>query len=98
MMGEHMTELDAEFDAAFRQSVNSALILAGITAILSAVGVSWFVSQQITRPIRSLVALSQRISGGSYQQRLRLDSRDELAELVENFNRMAEALQTTRCV
>ena len=98
MMGEHMTELDAEFDAAFRQSVNSALILAGITAILSAVGVSWFVSQQITHPIRSLVALSQQIAGGSYQQRLKLDTRDEFAELVESFNRMAESLASTEAM
>ena len=95
MMGEHLTELDEEVDASFRAAVNIALAISGIAAIAAALGVSWFVSQQITRPIRSLVALSQQIAGGSYQQRLRLDSRDELAELVENFNRMAEALQTT---
>ena len=98
MMGERLTDLDAEFEAAFRQSVNNALVLAGIVAILAAVVVSWFVSQQITRPIRSLVNLSQQIAGGRYQQRLKLDTHDEFAELVESFNRMAEALASTEAM
>lgn len=98
MMGERLTELDAEFEAAFRQSLNNALILAGIAAILSAVVVSWFVSQQITQPIRSLVALSQQIAGGSYKQRLKLETQDEFAELVASFNRMAESLASTEAM
>lgn len=98
MMGERLTELDAEYEAAFRQSLNNVLLLAGVGAILSAVGVSWFVSQQITRPIRSLVAHSQQIAGGRYQQRLKLDTHDEFAELVESFNRMAESLASTEAM
>lgn len=98
MMSEHITELDIQYDSAFRQSVNNALVIAGIVAILAAGVVSWFVTQQITHPIRSLVALSQQIAGGSYQQRLKLNTKDEFAELVESFNRMAEALASTEAL
>lgn len=98
MMGQRMAELDAEFETSFREAVNHALMIAGIAAVLAALVVSWFVSQQIIRPIRSLVTLSQRIAGGSYTQRLKLDTHDELAELVESFNRMAEALSTTEAM
>jgi histidine kinase len=60
--------------------------------------VSWLVSQQIVRPIRGLVTLSQRIAGGHYQERLESQSHDELAELVHSFNQMAEALDHTEAL
>ncbi len=98
MMSDHLTELEGQYETAFRQSVNNALLVAGIVAILAALVVSWFVSQQLTRPLRSLVTHSQQIAGGSYRQRLKLDTHDEFAELVESFNRMAEALASTEAM
>ncbi len=98
MMGQRMVELDTELKAGFQDAVNNALILAGIVAILTAMGVSWFVSQRIINPIRSLVALSQRIASGHYEQRLHLNTRDELGELVDSFNRMTQALANTEAM
>ncbi len=95
MMGQHRLEVTAEIEASFRNSLTNALIIAGLAATLAAGVVSWFVSNRIVRPIRALVTLSQRIAGGHYEQRLRLDTGDELAELVENFNRMAASLAET---
>lgn len=98
MMGQHMDALDAELENDFREAVNTALVIAGAAALVAALGASWFVSQQIIRPIRSLVTLSKRIAGGSYAQRLHLDTHDEFAELVENFNHMAESLERTEAM
>lgn len=98
MMGQRMIALDAELKVGFQDAVNNALILAGIAAILTAIGVSWFVSQRIINPIRSLVVLSQRIANGHYEQRLHLDTRDELGELVDSFNRMTQALANTEAM
>ncbi|MBZ0297167.1 MAG: HAMP domain-containing protein [Anaerolineae bacterium] len=98
MAGQHMVELDIELEASFRDAINNALLISGLAAILAAVGVSWFVSQWLTRPIRSLVTLSHRIAGGHYEQRLRLDTRDEFAELVDSFNRMAASLADTEAM
>lgn len=95
MMGQRRLELIAELQTSFRNSLDNALIIAGIAATLAAGGVSWYVSNRIVNPIRALVTLSQRIAGGHYEQRLRLDTGDELAELVENFNRMAASLAET---
>lgn len=95
MGGQHMNELDAEIEASFRDAINNALMISWLAAVLAAVGVSWFVSQRLIQPIRSLVTLSHRIADGHYEQRLRLDSHDELAELVESFNRMAASLANT---
>lgn len=95
MMGQQMQELEGELEADFRTAVNSALLIAGVVAVATSVGVSWFVSQRIVNPIRSLVMLSHRIAGGDYEQRLQVDTHDELAELVDSFNQMATALANT---
>lgn len=98
MMGQRMTALDAELEASFQDAVNNALILAGVAAILTAMGVSWFVSRRIIHPIRSLVVLSQHIASGHYEQRLHLNTHDELGELVDSFNRMTQSLASTEAI
>lgn len=95
MMGQQMEALESELENDFRIAVNSALLIAGVVAIATSIGVSWFVSQRIVNPIRSLVMLSHRIAGGDYEQRLQVDTHDELAELVDSFNQMATALANT---
>lgn len=94
-IGQHINELDAAIEASFRDAINNALVISGVAASLAAVGASWFVSQRIIHPIRSLVTLSHRIADGHYEQRLRLDSHDEFAELIDSFNRMATSLANT---
>jgi histidine kinase len=95
MGGQHRQEIIAELEASFNNSLTNALIIAGIAATLAAAVVSWFVSSRIVRSIRALVTLSQRIASGHYEQRLHMDTGDELAELVESFNRMAASLAET---
>lgn len=70
----------------------TGLVLAGITATLIAAGVSWWMSQRITRPLKQLAAASQIIREGHYEQRLDILSSDEIGELAQQFNLMAEAL------
>jgi histidine kinase len=98
MAGQHMSELDAEIETSFQTAINHALVISGLAAILAAVGVSWYVSQRLIRPIRSLVTLSQRIAGGHYEQRLQLNTQDEFGELVDSFNRMAASLANTEAM
>lgn len=98
LRGAHQMQLIADLEAGFRHSLNSALIFAWIAATLAAGGASWFVSKRIVNPIRALVTLSQRIANGHYEQRLQLDTGDELAELVQNFNQMAASLAETEQV
>jgi histidine kinase len=81
-----------ELDASFRSAVNSALWKAAGAAILAAGIVSGIGSLYILRPLRRVAGASQHIAEGHYDQRLPVSSRDELGDLVENFNRMAETL------
>lgn len=79
----------------FRESINDALLLAGIAAILTAVVISLTFSRRIVNPIKALVQVSQRIADGHYDERLQIDSQDELGELTMHFNLMAQALADT---
>jgi len=50
-------------------------------------------SRGITRPVRKLVAGTERIAAGELSSRITADSRDEIGELAGSFNRMAESLE-----
>lgn len=93
--GTTYQEINAEINAHFRQSVNKALLQAGIATTLAAVLVSWLVSSRLTKPIRAMVGISQRIARGRYQERLVVYENDELGELTLSFNQMAATLAET---
>ncbi len=95
MMAEVWQTFDEEIGANFRQAVNDALMLAVVVAILMAGVMSWFVSWYIVRPIRDMVEVSQHIAEGNYNERLDVRSSDELGEMAQHFNQMADALATT---
>ena len=93
-----MTWLDRDLERDFRDSVNSALWRAGLAAMLAAAVVSWLVSARIVRPIRQVAEASHHIAEGHYEQRLQAPGDDELGELVESFNCMAQKLAATEAM
>lgn len=51
------------------------------------------ISSWLTRPIRLLTRATRRMASGEYHYRARKVSRDELGQLTEDFNQMANALE-----
>ena len=47
----------------------------------------------LTRPIHQLAIASRQIADGAYSDRVIVKSPDEIGELAENFNSMADAVQ-----
>ncbi len=45
------------------------------------------------RPVRQLIRATKKISAGDLQNRIKIDSKDELGLLSEHFNKMADAVQ-----
>ena len=80
-----LNELTAELNTSMRRSVNMALLLAGLTAIIAAAAVSLFISQLIVRPIEDVSAASRRIAAGHYEERLPVSMDDELGDLLEDL-------------
>lgn len=58
-----------------------------ITLIITLLGVS-VLSYNLLRPVRRLVAATQRMAAGDLDQEIPVRSRDELGDLTRSFNRM----------
>jgi signal transduction histidine kinase len=100
MGGDH--GMDNLFEG-FRDGVYDALILSALAASASAVVVSLFITRQIISPIQALSKASQRIAAGNYNERVKLivknpEKVDELGQLAQDFNRMAENLEQTEAL
>jgi len=95
MMGEMGTDLFTNFTKAF----NEALTFAALAAFIAAVAVSFFVSRQVTSPVRAMMTASRKIADGHYDQRVNIagspEDGDELTQLALSFNQMAEKLAQT---
>lgn len=66
-----------------------------LTAIMTVVGgvLLFSVSRHLTRNIRLLGNTTRNFAGGEYSERSQIKSRDEIGELAEDFNEMAERLE-----
>ncbi|MCA9873686.1 MAG: HAMP domain-containing histidine kinase [Anaerolineales bacterium] len=82
----------AELDA-FRRSIFTAVSVAALGAIIAGLMTSFWLAREILRPLRQITASSQRLAHGHYTERVPVPASDELAQMAENFNQMAAALE-----
>jgi two-component system sensor histidine kinase BaeS len=82
-----------ELYTSFQQSFSEALTWAALAAGTVALAVSLYLSQRVVRPVRAMMAASQRIAAGNYDERVPEDSSDELGQLARSYNQMALQLQ-----
>lgn len=52
-------------------------------------------SSSLTRPVNELISASREISRGNYSMRVKAKSEDELGQLADTFNEMAEELESS---
>ena len=67
------------------------VITAGVTAVT--ILAVLLVLKRVLRPLRELNDTARHIAEGNYEKRLLVKSRDEIGQLGENFNKMAEAVE-----
>ena len=72
------------------------LLLVTVLVFFSSVWLAIFLSKQITRPVSALGDAMDAIAAGKYEQRVKLITTGEMAELVRSFNHMAADLETSR--
>lgn len=71
----------------------NATITAGIIVIAIAVAAALGIAQLIVAPIRTLNRVVQRLGAGDLSQRATLKGRDEIGQMAQTVNSMAEQLQ-----
>jgi len=90
--GGQGTGMMAELYDGFRAGVFEALAWAAGAAVLVAVLISLLFSRRILLPLRAMMQASQRIAEGHYNERVEVVGGDELGQLADRFNQMAEKL------
>ena len=88
-----MEQMFGPAERAYLEAINSSLWLTGGLAALVAVALGLLLARQIAGPVRALTTAARRLGAGDLDQRVPVRGRrDELEELAEAFNSMAEAV------
>jgi HAMP domain-containing protein len=91
-----MTKIDAAEAAAPVAEVRTRVLILTIAVIALAILVSLAIAQTIIAPLRRLKRATERISKGDLDVELGINSRDELGELADSFERMVAAIKFFR--
>ena len=100
-MGANSEQLELDLFANFQRATTEALALAMLAAFVAALVLSLFISRRVVLPVQEMMAASQRIADGHYDERVgvpggaRGEELDELGRLAQCFNQMAASLQQT---
>lgn len=74
-------------------AINSAFALFTVVIGLIIVVLSYWMSNIIVDPLKSMLSVIQKMSDGHLEQRVRVRGRNEISELGTSFNTMAERLE-----
>lgn len=83
----------SEINALWQRWINQIFIIA-IMLIIVAIFVTMRFSNRITKPLRKLTEVAEKINGGDYDSRLDYSGKDEVGVLTNIFNRLTAHLKT----
>jgi signal transduction histidine kinase len=75
------------------RTIYRVVLWGAAAAVAIALTVAYFVSRSITLPIRQMKETAEQIARGDFSPRVRIKSRDELGQLANSLNTMADELQ-----
>jgi two-component system, NtrC family, nitrogen regulation sensor histidine kinase NtrY len=81
-----------------RRTYIGFLSLLTVLVLFASTWLALFLSKLVNRPVAALAAGTEAISKGQLDYRVDIRATDELAELVQSFNSMAEQLESSRAM
>ena len=94
--GVNDPEVQFHAEEAFASSFAIAVVLATVTALLAAGGVSWFMVRRVSRPVEELAQSAESVAAGRYDVSVPDASfSSELHQLSDSFTDMAHRLAET---
>lgn len=73
--------------------INRDLLKALFVALIISMFVSFFIARRLNRRISKLRSAANQVSNGNYKIRLKPGAKDEIGELIIDFNHMTQSLQ-----
>jgi len=89
-LGDHFEQKITQTEV---RAIYQAVLVGAVAAIGLASIVAYFISMSITSPITELRRAAHRLAKGDLDNRIRVQHRDELGQLAESLNTMADELQ-----
>ncbi len=86
------------FQTTFLRQVTGLLLLAGVLIAVVGYLVSEVQARRIVAPVKALSQAAHRIATGDFSQRVPVTAEDELGEMAQAFNAMAEELERQRAL
>ncbi|SMB99664.1 two-component system, OmpR family, sensor kinase [Thermanaeromonas toyohensis ToBE] len=77
----------------FKDSVLLGTALSGLMAFLLAIALGLFLARRLTAPLGELVSAARKIATRQWNHRVTISSQDEIGELAQAFNSMADSLE-----
>jgi signal transduction histidine kinase len=77
----------------FAYSVNRSLLIAIVAGTLVALFLTLLLSRSILRPVTALIGAARAMEKGDLRQRVEVTTKDEIGELAQAFNAMADGLE-----
>ena len=77
----------------FLDAVHRYLIWASLAAVALAGVSSFLLTRRVLRPLSRMADVTRAVAAGDYTARVHVDSGDEIGQLAEAFNRMANSLE-----
>jgi methyl-accepting chemotaxis protein WspA len=79
-----------------RQTMNTLLTAGGVACVLVAVLIATLLVRAVSRPLDSLMHAAGQLAGGVHGARAEVLARDELGQVAQEFNRMAQAIEDSQ--
>lgn len=76
--------------------IGRILMAVGVIAVLLALVVSYFLPKRVLKPMSQLAAAATKAAEGDYDQRIEVESRDEVGDLAVAFNTLLSELREKR--
>jgi len=83
-----LSEVQLELHQLYRAAMFSAVAVICIAAIIA-----YLIARSISAPIMRMKGIAERIARGDFSEKARIKSNDEMADLAEALNTMADELQ-----
>ena len=78
------------------QKLKDTIILLSSVLFLVSLLLALFFSRLITKPIKQLIKVSEKVGKGDFNQKIAITSRDEMGTLAQSFNTMTSELSALR--
>ncbi len=77
----------------FSRSVTGAVLTGGLIAFLLALALSIYFTRKISSPVDRLIKVVTKFAGGNYNTRVQIKTNDEIEQLGNAFNAMADNIE-----